>query len=160
MICLLCGESYPETQIECRDCNNNLQSIKPYSPHLSQIIRMGERVATNSFNLEIFQLAVKNLLKRLDTATEEHYKYEAEFSQDDMKLFEEYLNNLLEHSEFFKKSLEEMINLKKDYDVKKLYSALDKARIYENMLLKSLNKFKDLKEEDIKKIAQEKGIKI
>jgi hypothetical protein len=160
MVCLLCGESYPETQIECMDCNNNLQSIRPYSPHLSQIIRMGEKVAANSFNLEVFQMAVKNLLKRLEIATEDHFKYEAELSQDDIKIFEDYLNSLLEHSEFFKKSLEEMINLKKDYEVKKLYSALDKARIYENMFLKSLKKFKDLKEEDIKKIAQEKGIKI
>ncbi len=160
MDCLLCEKSYPNTQIECPDCKINLQPIKPYSPHLSQIIRLGEELCAGQIDPSILQLAVKNLLKRLDRAEDDYFKYESTYSPDELKVLEDFLSNILEQSDFIRKTMEELIEASKIMDIKKIYTCLDKARIGENFYLKAGKKLAELTEDEMIAIAKKKGIKI
>lgn len=160
MDCLLCEKSYPNTQIECPDCKINLQPLKPYSPHLSQIIRLGEELCAGQLDTSILQLAVKNLLKRLDRAEDDYFKYEATYSPDELKVLEEFLSNILEQSDFVRKTLEELIEASNVMDIKKIYTCLDKAKIAENFYLKAGKKLAALTEDEMTELAKKKGIKI
>ncbi|MEQ8191372.1 MAG: hypothetical protein ABRQ39_25635 [Candidatus Eremiobacterota bacterium] len=160
MDCLLCEKSYPPEQIECPDCKINLQPVKPYSPHLSQVIRLGEELCAGQVDSSILQLAVKNLLKRLDRAEDDYFKHEATYSPDELKVLDEYLSNILEQSDFVRKTLEELIEASKIMDIKKIYTCLDKAKIGENFYLKAGKKLAELTEDEMIAIAKKKGIKI
>jgi hypothetical protein len=158
MDCLLCEKSYPNTQIECPDCQICLQPLKPYSPHLSQIIRLGEGLCGGQIDSSILQLAVKNLLKRLDRSEDEYFKYEATYTADELKVLEEFFSNILEQSDFVRKTMEELIEAAKVIDIKKIYTCLDKAKIAESFYLKAGKKLAELTEDDMVAIGKKKGI--
>ena len=160
MYCLLCGKSYPDTQIICSPCNNNMQRIKPYSPHLSQIIRIGEAICTGENLPQNLEIAVETLLDRLDDAEDVYFEEESKYSEEDKIILEEHLNSILENADFLRKSLEELLSAAKMMDTRSIYTVLDKAKIAETMLLKSSAKLGNLTEEEIEVIAKEKGIQL
>lgn len=158
MYCLLCNNHYPDTMLRCDKCDHDLKLLKPYSPHLSQIIRLGEGVCTGGVSPKLLDIAVENLLKRLDEANDNYFEHEENYSEEDKLILEDILNKILEHAEFLRTSLEELQKASNMLDFKKIYNALDKARISETMLLNASRKLAELTEKDMEELAKTKGI--
>jgi len=160
MDCLLCEKSYPETQLICPTCDNNLQRVKPYSPHLSQLIKLGEGVCTGNIPPQKLEIAIKTMLKKLDKAEDTFFEEESAYSEEDKLVMDDILNNILEHADFLRKSIEELQGFARNMNARGIYTTLDKAKIAETMLLKASQKLGNLTDEMFEAMAKEKGIEL
>ncbi|HPZ07045.1 MAG TPA: hypothetical protein PL110_02945, partial [Candidatus Eremiobacteraeota bacterium] len=118
------------------------------------------RLCNGEVDPGLFQLAIKNLIKRLDIADDEYFKQEANYTKEDLIILEDMLNSILEQSEFFRHTLQELLESSKLLDIRQIYTNLDKAKISETMYLKAGEKLKNLTKEEFIELGKKKGVEI